>query len=130
MLYMPVLALIGTGLALSNTIAIVQGLTGRQTPFRRTPKFRLEERAGHWASSRYALPFQWIVLGELALAGYALATAALAVSVGHYLSVPFLLLYVGGYGFMGLQGLLDAWAGWRANPKARRAPAMAESKVE
>ncbi len=130
MLYMPVLALLGTGLALSNTVAIAQGLTGRRTPFRRTPKFRLEERTGHWASSRYALPFQWIVLGELALAGYALATAALAVSVGHYLSVPFLLLYVGGYGLMGLQGLLDAWAGWRAHPKAHRAPVIAESKID
>jgi cellulose synthase/poly-beta-1,6-N-acetylglucosamine synthase-like glycosyltransferase len=130
MLYMPVLALLGTGLALSNTLAIVQGLVGRRMPFRRTPKFRLEEPSGHWVDSQYALPFQWIVVGELALAGYALATTVLAVSIGHYFSVPFLLLYVGGYGFMGIQGLLDAWAGWRAHPRARRAPAIAESKVE
>ncbi len=130
MLYMPVLALLGTGLALSNTIAIVEGLIGQRTPFLRTPKFGPDGRAGQWARSRYTLPFQWIVVGELALACYALATTALAVSVGHYFSVPFLLLYVGGYGYMGIQGLLDAWPGWRAHPRSRRAPAIAESKAE
>lgn len=130
MLFMPALALLGTGLALSNTISIAQGLMARRVSFRRTPKFQMEEHGGHWASSRYAPPFQWIVVGELVLAGYALATTALAVSVGHYFSVPFLLLYAGGYGFMGIHGLLDAWAGWRAHPRARRVPAIAESKVE
>jgi cellulose synthase/poly-beta-1,6-N-acetylglucosamine synthase-like glycosyltransferase len=130
LLYMPVLALMGTGLALSNSIAIVQGLSGRRVPFRRTPKFRLEDRSGAWASSRYALPFQWVTLGELALAAFALASTALALSVGHTFSVPFLLLYVGGYGLMSLQGLRDAWLGWRAHPRTGRPPAMAESKVE
>jgi len=130
MLYMPVLALMGTGLALSNTIAIVQGLAGRRMPFRRTPKFRLEDRTDRWVSSRYALPFQRITLGELALAAYALATTAVALSVGHYFSVPFLLLYVGGYGLLSVQGIRDAWLGWRTHPRAGRSPAMADSKID
>jgi cellulose synthase/poly-beta-1,6-N-acetylglucosamine synthase-like glycosyltransferase len=130
MLYMPVLALLGTGLALSNTIAISQGLLGRGQPFRRTPKFRLEERGDRWQGSRYALPFQWVTLGELALAAYALGTIGIALSVGNYFSVPFLLLYAGGYAFMGLQGLRDAWPVWQARPRARRNPAMADSKAE
>jgi cellulose synthase/poly-beta-1,6-N-acetylglucosamine synthase-like glycosyltransferase len=130
MLYMPVLALLGTGLALSNTVAIAQGLTGQRVPFRRTPKFRLEDRSGAWASSLYALPFEWITLGELALAAFALATTALALSVGHYFSVPFLLLYVCGYGLMSFQGLHDAWLAWRAHPPASRPAAIADSKIE
>jgi len=129
MLYMPVLALMGTGLALSNTVAIAQGLAGRRTPFRRTPKFGLEGHAGRRAGSRYVLPFQWIVVGELAMAGYALATTAFAVSVGHLFSVPFLLLYVGGYGYLGIQGVLDAWPGWRPHPQPRRT-SVVESKAE
>ena len=32
-----VLVLLGTGIALSNTVAVIQGLTGRSPAFRRTP---------------------------------------------------------------------------------------------
>jgi cellulose synthase/poly-beta-1,6-N-acetylglucosamine synthase-like glycosyltransferase len=130
MLYMPVLALLGTGLALSNTIAISQGLLGRGQPFRRTPKFRLEQQGDRWQGTRYALPFQWVTLGELALAAYALATIGVALSVGNYFSVPFLLLYAGGYAFMGVEGLRDAWPGWHTRPRSRRGAAMAESREE
>jgi hypothetical protein len=123
---MPVLALLGTGLALSNTIAISQGLLGRGMPFRRTPKFHIERRGDRWAGSRYVLPFQWVTLGELALAGYALLTVAAALLVGNYYAVPFLLLYVGGYGYISLHGLRDVWASRRVRARARRRPAMAD----
>jgi cellulose synthase/poly-beta-1,6-N-acetylglucosamine synthase-like glycosyltransferase len=126
MAYMVVLALLGTGLALSNTIAISQGLLGRGLPFRRTPKFHIERRGDRWAGSRYVLPFQWITLGELALAGYALLTVAAALFVGNYYAVPFLLLYVGGYSYISLHGLRDAWASRRVRARARRRPVMAD----
>jgi cellulose synthase/poly-beta-1,6-N-acetylglucosamine synthase-like glycosyltransferase len=127
MLYMPVLALIGTGLALSNTLAIAKGLRRRDTPFRRTPKFRIERQGDRWIGSRYALPFDWVTVGELALALYALATIGVAFYVGNYFSVPFLLLWVGGYGYLGLQGLRDAWIGWRLRPNLHRTPVVADS---
>ena len=123
---MPVLALLGTGLALSNTVAILQGLLGKGQPFRRTPKFRIEGHGDRWIGSRYALPFQWVTLGELALAGYALATVLLALAVGNYLAVPFLLLYVGGYGYVGLHGLRDAWASRGVHGREPRGPARAQ----
>ena len=106
--YVPVLALLGTGLALSNTLAIARGLVHRSQPFRRTPKFHVERRGDGWAASRYALPFEWISVAELALAVYGLAMVALAVSLHNYLAVPFLLLYAGGYGYVGGCGVLDA----------------------
>jgi cellulose synthase/poly-beta-1,6-N-acetylglucosamine synthase-like glycosyltransferase len=127
MLYMPVLALLGTGLALSNTIAIARGLMGRNLPFRRTPKFRIEVPGDRWAGNRYVLPFEWTVVGELALTGYALATVAIAVAVGNYFSIPFLLLYVGGYGYIGLHGLLDSWKDRQVRPRIRRTPVAADS---
>lgn len=110
MAYMPVLALLGTGLALSNTLAIVRGLSGRSLPFRRTPKFRVEGQGDRWIGSRYALPFEWVTVGELALAAYSLALVGVALAVGNYFAIPFLLLYVGSYGYMGLRGVLDALA--------------------
>jgi cellulose synthase/poly-beta-1,6-N-acetylglucosamine synthase-like glycosyltransferase len=130
MCYMPLLALVGTGLALSNTLAIARGLLGRDRSFRRTPKFCIERREDHWAGSRYALPFEWLTLGELALAAYAAATVAIALSVKSYFAVPFLLLYTGGYGYLGLQGLRDAWAGRQARPQTPRGAVVADSQAK
>jgi cellulose synthase/poly-beta-1,6-N-acetylglucosamine synthase-like glycosyltransferase len=130
MAYMPVLALIGTGLALSNTVAIAGGLLGRDLTFRRTPKFCVQARGDRWIGNRYALPFQWLTLGELALTGYAVATVVVALAVANYVAVPFLLLYVGGYGTMAFHGLRDAWFGRRVQRHARRRPAVAESRLE
>jgi cellulose synthase/poly-beta-1,6-N-acetylglucosamine synthase-like glycosyltransferase len=126
MAYMPVLALLGTGLALSNTIAIARGLLGRGLPFRRTPKFHVQGRADRWADSRYALPFEWITLGELALALYGLVAAGTAVAVGNYFAVPFLLLYVGGYGYMAWCGLRDVRIRRNSRPPLPQARAVAE----
>ncbi len=130
MLFMPVLALVGTGLALSNTIAIARGLLTRDRAFQRTPKFRIEGRGDLWAGNRYALPFQWITVGELALAAYALATVAIALAVGNYLAVPFLLLYVGSYGYLGLHGLRDAWLKWQARPRLNQGAVIADSQAK
>lgn len=130
MLFMPVLALLGTGLALSNTMSIARGLLTRDRAFQRTPKFRIERRGDLWVGNRYALPFQWVTLGELALAVYALATVAVAMAVGNYLAVPFLLLYVAGYGYIGLHGLRDAWLHWQAPPRLGSRPAAADSQAK
>ncbi len=130
MLFMLVLALVGTGLALSNTIAIARGLLTRDRAFQRTPKFRIEGRGDLWAGNRYALPFQWITVGELALAAYALATVAIALAVGNYLAVPFLLLYVGSYGYLGLHGLRDAWLKWQARPRLNQGAVIADSQAK
>jgi hypothetical protein len=130
MLFMPVLALLGVGLALSNTLSIARGLLTQDRSFRRTPKFRIERRSDPWAGNRYALPFQWVTVGELALAGYALATVAVALAVGNYLAVPFLLLYVGGYGYIGLSGLRDAWFRWQARPHLDRRAMAADSQAK
>jgi cellulose synthase/poly-beta-1,6-N-acetylglucosamine synthase-like glycosyltransferase len=127
---MPVLALLGTGLALSNTVAIVRGLLGWDHAFRRTPKFRIIRRGDRWIGSRYVLPFQWITVAELALAAYALATIAVALIMGNYLAIPFLLLYVGGYGYIGLQGLREAWANRRVQARLRHRPAVADSRFK
>jgi cellulose synthase/poly-beta-1,6-N-acetylglucosamine synthase-like glycosyltransferase len=130
MLFMPVLALLGTGLALSNTLAIGRGLLTRDRAFQRTPKFRIEQRGDLWAGNRYALPFQWITVGELLLAGYALITVAVALALGNYLAVPFLLLYVGGYGYIGLSGLRDAWTNWQARPRLDHRAIVADSRAK
>jgi cellulose synthase/poly-beta-1,6-N-acetylglucosamine synthase-like glycosyltransferase len=128
MLYMPALALLGTGLALSNTLAIGRGLLTHDRAFRRTPKFHVERRSDRWVGNRYALPFEWVTMGELLLAGYALLTVAVALAVGNYVAMPFLLLYVGSYGYMGLHGLWDSWMTHYLRLRLDRSPVVADSQ--
>jgi cellulose synthase/poly-beta-1,6-N-acetylglucosamine synthase-like glycosyltransferase len=130
MMFMPVLALLGTGLALSNTVAITRGLIGGDRVFKRTPKFSVEHRGDLWTGNRYALPFQWVTFGELALAAYAVLTVVAALVMGNYLAVPFLLLYVGAYAYIGLVGLHDAWANWQTRPRLARRAVAADSHTK
>lgn len=110
--YLPLLALLGTGIALNNTWAIVEALLGRQTAFRRTPKFHVAARGEGWAGNPYALGLEPQIVGEVLLGLYALATVAVAMVKGHFFAVPFLLLYAGGFGYM-------AALGWRHSRRPR-----------
>jgi len=107
---MPLLVLLGSGIALSNSVAVVEGLLGRENYFCRTPKFRLEGKNGQWRGQRYALRLDWMVPGELLLALYAALTIAVAWQQGHTWAIPFLCLYLGGFGLMAIVGLWQSIA--------------------
>ena len=105
---LPVLICLGMGLALSNTVAVVEALLGVKSAFQRTPKFQIEGERGGWQSSAYKLPAGNLVWAELLLALYALLTVFAALSRGNIGAVPFLLLYVFGFGYVSLSGLTQA----------------------
>jgi hypothetical protein len=125
---LPVLMLLGTGIALSNTRGVAEALLGVNNVFLRTPKFRIEGHHGNWQGGPYALQVDGIVIGELALAAYALAAAVAAWSHGYVHMIPFLMLYVGGFGCVGGLGVWEARSDvarrvqrWLGTLRARRA---------
>ena len=103
--YFPLLVLLGTGIALNNTLAVGEALARRPNRFQRTPKFGLEKRADRWADSPYALSISWMTLGELLLGLYSLMTAIVALAQGNHYALPFLLLYLGGFGYVAALGV-------------------------
>ncbi len=103
--YFPLLALLGTGIALNNAWAVGEALAKRPNRFQRTPKFGLEGRTDRWAKSPYALPLSRMTLGEVLLSLYSLITVIVALAKGNYYAVPFLLLYLGGFGYVAALGL-------------------------
>lgn len=95
---LPLLVLLGMGLALSNTWAVLKAVLGLRQGFQRTPKFALRQRGDTWVGSAYALSGNSLIWGELGLAVFALALLATPdIPCG---SAPWLLLYAGGFGYV------------------------------
>ncbi len=119
--WMPLLVLLGSGVALSNSRAVLEGLLS--TPggeFRRTPKFRLEGHKGSWQGSDYALGVDWTIVGELILAVYALLSCLVATWKGQWFALPFLLLYLLAFAWVGGLSLWQAYTTGRPNTTIRQ----------
>jgi cellulose synthase/poly-beta-1,6-N-acetylglucosamine synthase-like glycosyltransferase len=112
MRFFPLLVLLGTGLTLSNTRSIYRALRGKRDEFGRTPKFRLEGQRDEWKGSRYALSFDWMALGEIVAALYALLGVGVALRQGNLFAVPFLMLYVLAFGYVASLTILHSARGW------------------
>ncbi len=111
---LPLLVLIGIGIAWTSTKATWRGLTRWGGPFVRTPKFHLHGREGNWTASGYRLCAGRHVVGEVALAIYALITAAVALALGRYAAVPFALLSAAAFGTVALLEIVQS-----PRPRAR-----------
>lgn len=108
----PVLMALGTGIAWSNTQAVIGGLLGRNTEFRRTPKF-----AQAWEGSGYALkrdPAMWM---ELLLSVYSLWGTYLAFRLSPALA-PWLAVYSISFVIIVVWGIHDRLALRRAQQVA------------
>jgi cellulose synthase/poly-beta-1,6-N-acetylglucosamine synthase-like glycosyltransferase len=97
---LPWLVLLGTGIALSNTCAVLRAVLRVRQGFQRTPKFAIRTRGEAWAASTYALGgdrMVWAEAGALAMPGAGRG------------NVLWVLLYAGGFGSVACAGLLQAW---------------------
>jgi len=103
---LPLLAMLGMGLALSNTWAVLKAVLRLRQGFQRTPKFALRRSGDTWVGSVYALGRDSLIWGELGLAVFALAL--LAVPSVHWGFAPWLLLYASGFGYVVSVNLLQA----------------------
>lgn len=119
--YFPVLVMLGAGVTVSNTWAIVQAMTGRNaTEFLRTPKFRAEGQTPGRATNAgdYNIPVDWTTWAELLVGLYCLLEAIISMTRAPGLT-PFLALYAAGYLYTSVLGLWQS--GRQTNPRKRRA---------
>jgi cellulose synthase/poly-beta-1,6-N-acetylglucosamine synthase-like glycosyltransferase len=99
--YLPALMCVAVGLSVSNTLAVLEGLAGRPSPFVRTPKLDLAHPGAPAAGTYHAGP-SWTSVGELALAAYFVLALALVLAKGILWGVPFLAVFLFGYLYVGL----------------------------
>jgi len=98
--HLPLLLIMGFGISLSTTIAVIEGLSGKVSAFVRTPKLNesnTRKAAGRKIDHGYIAPISPVVWGEIALGIYALATIfILAPQIGLGIA-PWLIIYMLGY---------------------------------
>jgi cellulose synthase/poly-beta-1,6-N-acetylglucosamine synthase-like glycosyltransferase len=116
LLHLPYLTLLGVGQCLNNTIAVVEALIGRETPFLRTPKFGIEGSAGDWRGSRYALHLNGVTIGEWLLVAYGLVSAFLLLQTANWWFLFWVALYTTSFGLVAGLSLLHS----RATVRPRR----------
>jgi cellulose synthase/poly-beta-1,6-N-acetylglucosamine synthase-like glycosyltransferase len=106
-LYLPFLMALGIGLTITNTIAVLEALVGKQTAFARTPKYHVESKKDKVRASKYRRRLGWVPWIELLIGSYFALTVYYALDNENYITVPFLILFVVGYWYTGLMSLLQ-----------------------
>ncbi len=107
LLYLPLLMSLGIGLTITNTIAVLEALVGKQTAFARTPKYRVESKKDRVGANKYRKRLGWVPWIELLIGTYFALAVFYAIDNENYFTVPFLLLFVVGYWVTGLMSLLQ-----------------------
>ncbi len=123
LLYVPFLMALGIGLTVTNTIAVLEALVGRKTPFARTPKYHVESKKDKVHAGKYRRRLGWVPWIELLIGGYFALTVYYAIDNENYITVPFLLLFVIGYWYTGLMSLLQGrFSGISLRPSTHNKP--------
>src|SRR5262249_50093646 len=105
---LPLVMSVGIGLCINQTRAVLEALAGRETEFVRTPKHGVPGNVESWSSKKYRPAKSITPFIELGMAGYFVVALVVAFRHGHYMSMPFLALFLAGFGYVGWVSL---WQG-------------------
>jgi len=104
-LRVPILMSMGIGLSINNAKAVIEGLLGHETEFVRTAKHGIETKGESWWRKTYKASRNLTPFIELLFALYFVVTIYVAIVGGHYISLPFLVLFLFGYLYVGTLSL-------------------------
>ena len=104
---LPLMMALGIGLSINNARAVVEGVFGNDMTFIRTPKHAITERKQGWKKSKYKAGRTFHSLIEVAFGLYFVATIILAVVTGSWITIPFLLLFMVGFLYVGSLSLFQ-----------------------
>jgi hypothetical protein len=108
--FLPMLMAVGVGLTLINTRAVIEALFGVKSGFVRTPKYAIEgNRQKRMAVQKYKRRSGWLPYFELACGTYFLYMCWFAIDTFNFMTLPFLMLFVGGYYWVGFGTLYQEY---------------------
>ena len=122
---LPLVMALGVGLSVNNARAVVEALMGYETAFIRTPKHGVERKGESVARKKYKTVATFQPVVELALAAYMTYGIVYFVEKGVYSSIPFLVLFQVGFGYVALRSIYEGLRGrvlrWSRVPSASTA---------
>ncbi len=108
---LPLVLSLGIGLCVNQTRAVLEALLGRESEFVRTPKHGIRGKLEQWRSKKYRAARSVTPYIETVMALYFVVTMVVAFDHGHYVSMPFLALFLCGFGYVGLMSLAQGRLG-------------------
>jgi cellulose synthase/poly-beta-1,6-N-acetylglucosamine synthase-like glycosyltransferase len=126
---LPLVMSIGIGLCVNQTRAVLEALAGRETEFVRTPKHGIRGRLESWSSKKYRAAKSITPFIELGMAAYFVVAIGVAVEHGHYMSIPFLGLFLAGFGYVGWVSLWQGGIGVAVRGALARLAPRGRAKV-
>ncbi|MBX3246589.1 MAG: glycosyltransferase family 2 protein [Myxococcales bacterium] len=105
---LPLMMALGIGLSVNNARAVLEGLFGKDLEFVRTPKHGVAENRDDWKKKKYKASFPIHSLLELAFGLYFVVTIVLAFVTGSWVTIPFLLLFMIGFLYVGTLSFFQA----------------------
>ena len=109
-LLLPCLLALGIGLSLNNARAVLEALINHKSDFTRTPKYGIERKSQKWRGCKYRPLKSALPLAELAFAIYFSYFVVFAIVHGQFLSVPFLLMFQGGFLYVCVSSFGSRWS--------------------
>ncbi|MDX1667041.1 MAG: histidine kinase, partial [Saprospiraceae bacterium] len=95
----PLFLALSMGLSLHNSVAVLQGYLGKESPFVRTPKFNIQSIKDSFVKNKYVQArLSWITVFEGLLALYFLAALISGIYLQNTIFIFFHFLLVIGYG--------------------------------
>jgi len=107
--YLPFLMSLGIGLSVSNAKAVIEAIIGMDSSFVRTPKFSVCGQSDQWREKRYRISSGILPFIELALGSYFFLLVLYAAQIGIYGTIPFLILFMNGYLYVGFMSVFQRW---------------------
>ncbi len=105
LIYMPMLMSLGIGLSVNNSKAVLEALFNKETEFKRTPKYKIEEKKDRWVGKKYRGEINFLILFELFLGVYFTFNIYFAYINRIYVSIPFLVIFQVGYFYVAFLSL-------------------------
>ena len=103
---LPLMMSLGIGLCVNQTRAVFEALFGGNSgEFVRTPKHGVVRKFEGWTAKKYRGAKTVVPWVEVTFAVYFAVATVLAAFAGHWISMPFLVLFAMGFGYVGVLSL-------------------------
>ncbi|MBR35117.1 MAG: glycosyl transferase family 2 [Nitrospinae bacterium] len=109
-LFIPVLMVIGCGIAINNTKAVLEALLNIKSDFIRTPKYGVIKRGRNILVKNYSLPLQVFFVSEILLSAYCFIGFMQYTSNKKFVFGPFLLMYAIGFLYVGTLSIFQKFS--------------------